>query len=137
MTRLVIAVLILMFSGACIAQDEVTVQVKGKKQAWPAEEVQKLYVSACSVVQREFGQTRAPKPKVIVVLGAEKNQVDIDSGEIKLKKWDELLFTQGVVLLAFEDLMPMDQRVAMTRRAVGWADATVNISALNSDTHRH
>jgi len=131
MTQGMFAVLILMFSGACcLAQDEVTVEVKGKKQPWPAEQVQKLYLSACSVVQREFGQTRAPKPKVTVVLGAEKNQVDIDSGEIKLKKWDELLFTQGVVLLAFEDLMPMDQRVAMTKRAVGWAEATVNISRL-------
>jgi len=130
MIRLMFAVLILMCSGACVAQDEVTVQLKGKKQTWPADDIQRLYLSACSVVQREYGQTRTPKPKVTVILGAESNGVDVDSREIRLKKWDELLFTQAVVLLAFEDLMPMDQRVAMTKRAVGWAGATVNISSL-------
>ena len=130
MIRLMFAVLVLMFSGACLGQDEITVQVKGKKQTWPAEELQRLYVSACSVVQREYGQTQVPKPRVTVILGADRDQLDFDSREIRLKKWDELLFTQGIVLLAFEDLMSMDQRIAITKRAVGTAEATVDISAL-------
>lgn len=130
MTRLIFAISVLMLSGACLAQDEVTVQVKGKKQAWPAEEVQKLYFSACSVVQREYGQTRTPRPKFTLVLGVDKNELAFLDREIRLKKWDPFLFTQGVVLLAFEDLMSMDQRITIAKRAVGWSDATVDVSTL-------
>ena len=130
MTRLMFAVLILMFSVACMAQDEVTVQIKGKKQAWPAEELQKLYVSACSLVQREYGQTHAPRPRFTLVLGVDKDELAFRDREIRLRKWDPFLFTQGVVLLAFEDLMPMDQRITIAKRAVGWADATVDVSSL-------
>jgi len=137
MTRLMFAILILMFSGACLAQDEVTVQVKGKKQAWPAEELQKLYLSACAAVQREYGQTHPPKPRVTVVLGADEDELAYQEHEIRLKKWDGFRFTQGIVLMAFQELMNTDQQMSIARRAVGWADATVNISGLNSDTHRH
>ena len=130
MIRLMLAALILTLCGPCVAQDEVTVQVKGKKQAFPAEELQRLYLSACSVVQREYGQTQAPRPRFTLILGVDKDELAFSDREIRLKTWDPFLFTQGVVLLAFEDLMPMDQRITIAKRAVGWADATVNISSL-------
>lgn len=131
MKRLVFAVLILMFvGGACLAQDEVTVQVKGKKQAWSPDELQKLYVSACSVVQREFGQTHMPKPRITVVLGADVDELAYQEREIRLKKWNGFQFAQGVVLLAFQELMSTDQQLSIARRAVGLADATVDVSSL-------
>jgi hypothetical protein len=34
---------------------------------------------------------------------------------------------QGVVVFAFEDLMPVEQRLILAKRAVNWADATVEI----------
>jgi hypothetical protein len=37
------------------------------------------------------------------------------------------LFAQGVVMLAFEDLMPLQQGMTMAKRAVTWADATVDV----------
>ena len=120
-----------------MAQDEVTVQVKGKKQAWSVEELQKLYLSACSVVQHEYGQSRAPRPRFTLILGADKDQLDLVEREIRLKKWDGFLFAQGAVLLAFQDLMSMDQRITIAKRAVGWADATVNVSSLRTDAHSY
>jgi hypothetical protein len=53
-----------------------------------------------------------------LVLGANKNRVDVDTGEIQLVRWDRGLFAEGVMLLAFEDLMPAHQRLTIAKRAV-------------------
>jgi len=68
--RFLIAVLVL--ATACFAQEGLTVQRNGK-QKWPGAEAQKIYLSACSVVQREFGGNRPVAPRVTLVLGADKN----------------------------------------------------------------
>jgi hypothetical protein len=70
--RFLIAVLVL--ATACFAQEGFTVQRNGK-QKWPGAEAQKIYPSACSVVQREFGGNRSVAPQVTLVLGADKNEV--------------------------------------------------------------
>jgi hypothetical protein len=44
-----------------------------------------------------------------------------------LTRWDRYLFAQGVVMLAFADLLTGDRKIAMTKRAVNWADSTVEI----------
>jgi len=129
MKQLRIAALILMFAGVCAAQEGLTVETKGK-QSWPAEEAQKIYLSSCSAVQREYRVAHALNPKLKLVLGAEKNELTYDQREIRLKKWDSLLFAQGVVVMAFDDLMSLDQRLEIARRAVGWADATVSAAQL-------
>ena len=72
---------------------------------------------------------RSVTPTVTLVLGDDKNVVRFDTREIKLTKWDRYLFAQGVVMLAFEDLM-MDHRTAMAQRAVTWVDATVDVERL-------
>jgi hypothetical protein len=41
--------------------------------------------------------------------------------------WDRELFAQGVVVLAFEDLLTPQRRIIMTNRAVNLAEATVDI----------
>jgi len=111
---------------ACFAQDSmVTVTSKGK-QKWPAQEVDKIYLSACSAVQREFGGT-AVRPPVTLVLGADKDGVDLTKRTIQLIKWDRDLFAQGVVLLAFQDLLSPQRRVNMAKRAVNLLDETVDI----------
>ena len=81
----------------------------------------KLYLSACSAVQREFGGTRPVRPQVTLVLGADKDEALWDRREIRLIKWNPHLFAQGVVVFAFEDLMPLDERMAVATRAVNWA----------------
>ena len=65
-------------------------------------------------------------PSVTSVLGADKNEVEFGQQEIRLKKWDRNAFAQGVVMVAFGDLMH-DRRAAMARRAVTWADQTLEV----------
>jgi len=127
-SRLTVVVFVL--AAGCWSQDLLTVQVKGK-QKWPTEEADKLYLSACSAIEREFGGTRPVRPQVPLVLGADKDEALLDRREIRLIKWNPDLFAQGVVVFAFEDLMPMDERIAVARRAVNWAGSTVEIKAIS------
>jgi hypothetical protein len=69
-------------------------------------------------------------PQVRLVLGADKNEIWFAGREIRLTKWDRYAFAQGVVWLAFEDLMPSQQRLTIAKRAVTWADSTVEIERL-------
>lgn len=127
-SRLTVVVLVL--AAGCWAQNLLAVQVRGKQQ-WPTEEADKLYLSACSVVQREFGGARPVRPQVTLVLGADKNEARLDRREIRLIKWNPYLFAQGVVAFAFEGLMPPDERLVVARRAMNWADSTVEIKAIS------
>jgi hypothetical protein len=120
---------VLALATARSAQEGVTVHFKGK-QKWPAAEADKIYHSACSAVQREFRSNHAVRPQVTVVLGADKDEVSFDEREIRLIKWDRHAFAQGVVLFAFEDLMPVDQRLILANRAVIWADSTFEVERL-------
>jgi hypothetical protein len=127
--RLSLLMVFLIMATVSLAQEGLTVQNKGK-QKWPAAEAQNIYLSACSVVQREFGGNRSVAPTVTLVLGTDKNEVWFQDREIRLKKWDRYAFAQGVAWLAFEDLMPSQQRLTITKRIVSWADATVDIEQL-------
>jgi len=112
----------------CCAQNFVTVQVKGNQKS-PAVEADKVYLSACSVVQREFGGNRVPRPQVTLILGAEVNRADRDHREIKLIKWDPYLFAQGVVVFAFEDLLPTEVRLTAAKRAIALVNSTVGVNS--------
>jgi hypothetical protein len=125
-----VAVVALTLTTACLAQEPlVTVSDKGKHK-WPADEVDKIYLSVCTAVQREFGGDRAVRPRVALVLGSDRNAVDFDAGEVVLVKWDRDLFAQGVVLLAFEDLMTVERRVRIAKRALNWTDATLEVAQI-------
>jgi hypothetical protein len=67
-----LTVVVLLSAMGCWAQNFVTVQVNGN-QKFPAVEADKVYLSACSVVQKEFGGNRVPRPQVTLILGAEVN----------------------------------------------------------------
>jgi hypothetical protein len=129
MNALKFAIYILASAAVCLGQEGLTFQIKGK-QKWSAGEAQKIYLSACSVVQREFGGNRPVAPRVTLVLGADKNEIRLTGREIRLIKWDSYAFAQGVVWLAFEELMPSQQRLTIAKRAVNWADSTVEVERL-------
>jgi hypothetical protein len=78
----------------------------------------------------EFGSNRAVRPQVTVVLGADKDVVTFDERELKLTKWNRHAFAQGVVMFAFDDLMPVEQRLMLAKRAVIWADSAVDMEQL-------
>jgi len=129
-----LASVVLILATTCLAQAGLTVHSKGK-QKWPAAEAEKIYVSACSLVQGEFGNGRAGMPAITLVLGADKDIVLFDRREIGLMHWDPYLFAQGVVMLAFDDLMPLQpmplpQRNTIANRAVRWAYSTVDAKQL-------
>jgi hypothetical protein len=93
---------------------------------WQSAEAIRVYLSSCAVVQREFGISHELRPEVTLVLGAEKDVLAFDQREIRLTKWDPYLFAQGVVVLAFEELLPKKELLSVAKRAVTWADSTID-----------
>jgi hypothetical protein len=125
-----VAMLVVAFASACCAQEAVVnVSSKGK-QKWSPSEVDKVHLSACTAVQREFGDSIVLCPRVALVLGADTTAADFNKKTIPLKRWDHSLFAEGVVILAFEDLLTPQRRMMTTNRAVNLAQATVNIGEI-------
>jgi len=102
----------------------------------PYAQAEALYLSACKVVEREFGQPGAVRPRLTLIVGAEVNGVDFPKHEIQLKKWNSYSFAQGVVLLAVDDLLPLEKRISLTRLAVTEAESTVALGALKNEPSR-
>jgi hypothetical protein len=67
------AILVLALAGTCRAQDGLTIDNKHKERV-STPEAEKIYSSACSVVQREFDIKRPLRPQVRLVLGADKER---------------------------------------------------------------
>ena len=121
--------LVAVFASVCSAQEgSVSVSSEGK-QKWSPSEINEVYRSACTAVQREFGNSIV-RPTIALVVGADNDAVDLDKKTILLKRWDRSLFAEGVVILAFEDLLTPQRRMMMTSRAVNLAQATVNVEEI-------
>jgi hypothetical protein len=95
----------------------------------PPTDAEKVYLSACLAVEREFRSSNPVRPRVTLTLGAAKNEAFWSTREIRLTNWSPELFAQGVVMFAFEDLLPDGKRVDVAKRAVRWADSTVDARA--------
>ena len=111
--------------------DQSTVQTglrirNGSNKKWQSAEAVKVYLSSCAVVQREFGISHELRPEVTLVLGADKDVLAFDQREIRLTKWDPYLFAQGVVVMAFEELLPKKELLSEAKRAVTWAASTID-----------
>jgi hypothetical protein len=120
---------ILSLAALCLVQDGLTIDNKHKERV-SAPEVEKIYSSACSFVQREFDQGHPLHPQFRLVLGADKNGILFAGREVRLTRWERYAFANRVVWLAFEDLMPSLQRLTIAKRAVSSADSTVEIERL-------
>jgi hypothetical protein len=123
------AISVLALAAACLAQEGLTIDNKHKERV-PTREVEQIYFSACSGVRQEFDLRRPILPRVKLVLGADKNEVRIEGREIRLTRWDRYAFAQGVVWLAFEGIMPSEQRLTIAKRALIWMDSTVEVERL-------
>ena len=99
------------------------------KQFW-VQDAKKVYDSACSTVQHEFRISTPVRPRLTLIVGASENKASVEPREIRLTKWDPYLFAQGVVIFAFEDLLPDKERVAVAMRSVKLAESTVDVKAL-------
>ncbi|HEY7096846.1 MAG TPA: hypothetical protein VH437_08985 [Terriglobales bacterium] len=127
-TALKLITITLAVGAICLAQDDLTIR-GNDKQVWAAD-AQKVYLSACSAIEREFRMNRPLRPRVTLIVGARTNEAYWKSREIRLTKWDPYLFAQGVVIFAFEELLPERERIAVASRAVGWPESTVSIESL-------
>jgi len=123
------ALCVLILVTSCMAQERLTIQNRWKTKVQEAE-IQKLYVSACAVVRQEFHDQHLDNPVVTLVIGADKDEMLSEEREIRLVRWNPYLFAQGVVMLAFQGLLPVQRKLNMTTRAVSEADATVAVQQL-------
>jgi hypothetical protein len=98
------AISVLAMAAACLAQEGLTIDNKHKERV-STPEAEKIYFSACSVVREEFDVKTPILPRVKLVLDTSKNGVLLDEREVRLTRWDPYLFAQGVVMLAFADIM--------------------------------
>ena len=97
-------------------------------------EAENIYHSACATVELDFHRAGSElHPRFTVVVGAEADQVHsrrIQAGEIWMKKWDPTMFAQGVVVLAFDEMLTRDVILQLTNRALRQSNATVNVAGL-------
>ena len=92
-------------------------------------EAESLYQNACAVVQRDF-HTDELHPHVAVTIGTERDEVRVRAvgAEIWMTKWDPVVFAQGVVVLAFNQLLTTDRIQQLSARAIRYSGATVDVA---------
>lgn len=104
-------------------------------------EAESLYQSACLVVRRDFPTSAGEFYPLhfTVVIGADRNEVHGNvvyskkahtEPEIWLKKWNPMVFAEGVVVLAFDQLLTEDRITELRNRAVRYSRAAVDVSNL-------
>jgi hypothetical protein len=74
LTALKFAIFVLALEGSGLAQDGLTIDNRHKERL-STPEAEKIYSSACSVVEREFDIKHPLHPQVRLVLGADKNEI--------------------------------------------------------------
>jgi hypothetical protein len=92
-------------------------------------EAQRLYLNACTVVRNDFHSNGESRPRFTVLVGTERNEVH-GRTEIWLKQWSQSVFTEGVVVLASDQVLTGDVIKQLGRQAVQRAAATVDLAEL-------
>jgi hypothetical protein len=99
-------------------------------------EAETLYRSTCKAVQETFHSDVELHPHFTVIIGANRDEVHsggmkVDSGlEIWMKKWNSTVYAQGVVVLAFQQLLTDDMVKRLERQAIRSSNATVDVAGL-------
>jgi hypothetical protein len=95
-------------------------------------QAEKLYQSACTIVKNDFHGAMDLHPRFTVIIGTDHNEVHGRS-EIWLKQWNPAVFTEGVVVLAFEQVLTPDTIKQLGERAVRYTDATIDVADVRRD----
>ena len=98
-----------------------------KNQKWPEAEAKRIYLLASEAVEREFRLNRPMRPKFTLVLGAETDLVDGNSGELRLKTWNRRLSVDGVILFSIDQMVTPEVRTRLQQRTLLAADAVVSV----------
>jgi hypothetical protein len=133
MSRLLIVLLILSSLGFAQSSSDGSFSVHQLNNTRfplkPAEliEAESIYHSACLVVQREFHKgANEPCPHFTVLVGAARNELQskrTHEGQIRMKKWDLIVFAQGVVVLTFDQILARDMIVQLASQALRQSNA--------------
>jgi hypothetical protein len=98
------------------------------------QKAESLYQNACTAVQREFHSAEELRPHFTVVVGTERNEVHSggmkadDDLQIWMKTWNHTTFAQGVVVLAFQQLLSREVITQLGKRAVRYSNSTVDVA---------
>ena len=102
-------------------------QVKNpKQQDWPQEEAKLIYFSVARTLAAEFNRSQLPVTAFTLVLGANENSVDMNTRELRLKKWDKYFYAEGVLRLSFDQMLSSESKMRLARRAIAESDAVVD-----------
>lgn len=124
----IILLLALTIGASCMAQNRLV--IRGVTNQVRQTDANRIYSSACLAVEREFRINDPIRPEVTLILGAHENRAYTESKEIRLINWDPELFAQGVVVIAFHELLPESKRKSVAKRAVTWASSVVDTRTL-------
>jgi hypothetical protein len=144
MLKVMLTLLILASIGLAQSSPDRSFSVHHSKQAnfsLSAAQMRKaesLYKSACAVVLHDFHNNIGElHPRFTVLIGADRDEVQglmVQSNKVRgdaelwMKKWSPTVFAQGVVVLAFDELLTADVINQLGSRAVRYSDATVNVT---------
>jgi hypothetical protein len=143
MLKVMFALLLLASAGVAQSSSDGSFSVHNSKHensslsAAQMHEAESLYQSACGAVQNDFHSAAELHPRFTVIIGAERNEVhsagmkvDDSRVQIWMKKWNPTVFAQGVVVLAFQELLTRDLITQLGNRAVSYSNATVDVAGL-------
>src|SRR5579864_6301599 len=120
MLRIFLTVLVLAAAGLGQTSSDGSFSVRHAKRAdfslSPSQmrEAEKVYQNTCAMVQSDFHSADKLRPHLTVVVGTDRTEVHsaglkVDSGlEISMKEWNPRAFAQGVVVLAFQQMLTRD-----------------------------
>ena len=101
-------------------------------ETWPKAEAEKIYKFATQLVDEEFKPRQPVRPQFTLVLGYEKDQMDLNTNELRLRKWDRRMFTEGVVLFGFEQMMPVSTKMRLVERVLKESDTVLTVDEARS-----
>ena len=139
MLKVMVTLLFLVSTCAAQASSEGSFVVRYNKKphfsftSAQMHEAETLYRNTCAIVQRDFRSSSELHPRFVVVLGTEQDELYAVHGktEIRLRNWNPSRFTQGVVILAFREMLTADAIQQLAKRAVQYSNATVDVTVLN------
>ena len=97
-------------------------------------EAESIYRSVCEVVQREYHPSSVEvHPHFTVIIGTKVDEVHSNRSqlaEIWMTKWDPVVFAQGAVVIAFDQMLTRDLILQLGKRALRESSAVVNVAGV-------
>jgi hypothetical protein len=103
--RYVVTVVLLAISSFAQSNHLFSVQNDHNVKGYDETQAIALYVQGTNAVEQEYHLIDHVTPHFTLVLGAPKNQLQLNPPQVRLTKWDRRYFRMGVIGLAINELM--------------------------------